>query len=45
MEKKIIDGVIIGVIGVMLAGTQTAMSAAAWMLPETGLIEKMYNES
>lgn len=37
MKNKIIYGITIGVIGVMLAGTQTAMSAAAWMLPETGL--------
>lgn len=37
MKNKIIYGITIGIIGVMLAGAQTAMSAAAWMLPETGL--------
>ena len=37
MKNKIIYGITVGVIGVMLAGAQTAMSAAAWMLPETGL--------
>jgi hypothetical protein len=37
MKNKIIYGITVSVIGVMLAGAQTAMSAAAWMLPETGL--------
>ncbi|MGN8835025.1 hypothetical protein [Allisonella histaminiformans] len=37
MKNKIIYGITIGVIGGMLAGAQTAMSAAAWMLLETGL--------
>lgn len=37
MKNKIIYGITIGAIGVMLAGAQTAMSVAAWMLPETGL--------
>ena len=37
MKNKIIYGITVGVIGVMLAGAQTAMSAAAWMRPETGL--------
>ena len=35
MKNKIIYGITVGVIGVMLAGAQTAMSAAAWILPET----------